>query len=55
MSEDNLVSFRLSEDLRELVEEQAERDDVSFSAKVREYCREGVDGLPDQAELPTDK
>lgn len=55
MGDDNLVSFRLSQDLRELIEEQAERDDVSFSEKVREYCREGVDGLPNQVELPTEK
>jgi len=43
MSEDKPVSFRLSEDLRELVEEQADADGVSFSEKVREYLRDGVE------------
>jgi hypothetical protein len=43
MSDNNLVSFRLSSELRELIEEQAEADGVTFSAKVREYCAGGVD------------
>jgi len=43
MSDDKPVSFRLSEELRELVEEQADADRVSFSEKVREYLRDGVE------------
>lgn len=50
MSDDNLVSFRLSEELKELVEERAEEDGVTFSEKVRQYCRDGA-GDPRQQRL----
>lgn len=43
MSEDNPVSFRISEEMKKLVAEQAEEDGVTFSEKVRQYCRDGVE------------
>lgn len=52
MSDRKPVSFRLSGELRELVEERAEADGVTFSEKVREYCRQGAD-LPQERETQT--
>lgn len=46
MSDEHPVSFRLSKELKRLVEEQADADDVTFSEKVREYCRDGIEQPP---------
>jgi len=49
------VSFRLSEELKELVEERAAAEGTCFSAKVREYCRRGVDTERKNEVLITDE
>jgi len=52
MSDNNLISFRLSPELKELIEERAEADGVTFSEKVREYCAGGVDMPRENQRLP---